>query len=223
MLEYIYTLFQEKDPNALIWTDNLEILNEAVTIDLTFVNANVSRYDKQVKLLSNHLKQANEHFVNSMKPFYESADKQLKMFKSKLNKLNNELKSLRKWFDIEDTDGMEFLKQINSFRKLFQKVGVRLSEKKRKAERKAKREREKKSKGKRKKKKICDSDNKTNVSKESKRDALLRAMENKQQLKPVMNTLTAPVASISKQWSTGSRSGKGQLKDELLNIADNVK
>eukprot|EP01084_Bolivina_argentea_P005645 10636_1 len=134
MLEYIYTLFQEKDPSVLKWTDNLQILDEAVKIDLHGVNANVIRYCQQIQLLSDYLKTSHdEHFSFSMKPFYESSSTQLKIYSQKLNKLNNDMKILREWFAIAGSNSfvtdMTVLQEINYFRKLFQKVGARITEK----------------------------------------------------------------------------------------------
>ena len=145
MLEYIWTLLSTKSPNTLQWTDNLKILNESITIDLNVINANLKKFETNIDLLYDRLQSANEtqysgkNFVHKMKPFYDDSCKQLSTFTDSVKKLNRDLKELGEWFDVEDGDNLEFLKQINTFRKTFQTIGPRLIKRAKDAEKKAKR------------------------------------------------------------------------------------
>ena len=146
MLEYIYTLLQKKHPTSIEWCDNLSILDESITIDLNVINANLKRFETNIDLLYDRLQTADEtqfsgkNFVHKMKPFYDDACKQLSTFNDSVKRLNKDLKQLGEWFDVEDGDNLEFLKQINTFRKTYKGIGARLDKRAKDKERKAKRE-----------------------------------------------------------------------------------
>jgi len=145
MLEHIYILIQRKEPEVLSWTDNLQIMEQAVTVDLQIVNARFKGFQQTMSLLFDRLQSADEsqssgkNFVEKMQPFYEHSGDALNAFNASLRRVNGALQEIGKWFDVEGDDKLEFLKQINSFRKNFQSIGQRLEQRAKEAERKKKR------------------------------------------------------------------------------------
>ena len=145
MLEYIYTLLESKEPETLEWTKKLSILGESVTIDLNIINANLRNFETKIDLLYDRLQSADEtqfsgkNFVHKMQPFYDDSCKQLSTFQDAVKRVNKELKALGAWFDVEDGDNLEFLKQLNSFRTTFEGIGPRLINRAKEKERKSKR------------------------------------------------------------------------------------
>merc|ERR1712087_630044 len=68
-------------------------------------------------------------FVQRMEPFYADASRQLSALNADIAAANSELARLAKWFGVEeggDGDKLEFLKQLNAFRKSFDGIGARL-------------------------------------------------------------------------------------------------
>ena len=224
MLEYIYKLFEQQEPDILQWTDNLEILNEAITIDLNTINANVKKFEVSIHLLYKRLQSTDEtqlsgkQFVHKMQPFYDRAVNQLSSFDSSVKTLNGQLQELGKWFDVDEGDNLQLLKQINAFRKTFRSIGPRLMKRQKDMERKAKKAAKKMKKAKAKRKKNVKFAEVTNISplSENKSDGndagvhmpgfsrratILKAVADKVPLN--MDTLgnLAPAASRSRQGS----------------------
>lgn len=150
MLEHIYILFRDKQPEVLSWTNNLEIMELAVCVDLNIVLSQYNIFKEKMDLLSSRIKASDDtqpsgrNFKAIMQPFYDHSTNDLQTLKSSLKKVGDALKEMREWFDV-DGDDLEFLKQINSFRKNFKSIGKRLEDRAKEAERKAKKRQKTKS------------------------------------------------------------------------------
>lgn len=156
MLEYMWTLLQPRD-ECLAWPARLQVLDEAVAVDLGAMNAKLRRLELSMDLLYERLQAADaarfadKHLVQRMQPFYNDAAKQLQQLNAAISAANAQLAALARWFGAEESDSddrLAFLKQLNDFRKAFDGIGPRLELRKKQKLRKERRAQKAATKGK---------------------------------------------------------------------------